>query len=427
MEKGRSMKKRKSMKKGVKYKICKDFFWYAFCVCFLCTFIFSGTVTSVLAEESELKEGELYAASAVLMDADSGRILFEKDGYAAMANASTTKILTCIVTLEKCDLESVVTVSANAAKAPKVHLGMREGQQFYLKDLLYGLMLESFNDCAVAIAEHVAGSTEHFADILNDKAKEIGCSDTYFITPNGLDATDENSFHHTTAADLALMMRYCIKESPMAERFLEITRASSYNFTDLSGNSSYSCTNKNAFLQMMDGALTGKTGFTGKAGYCYVGALERDGKTYIVSLLACGWPNNKTYKWSDSKKLFSYGLDTYELHSTNEITAKEQISGRLPVLNGQTEQMQEVAYVETALQVRKETPSVLMTNTENWEIEVECVECLEAPVAAGMKIGFVNYYLDGELYYSADICITESVKKIDVEWCFQKVLERFLF
>ena len=144
-------------------------------------------------------------------------------------------------------------------------------------------------------------------------------------------------------------------------------------------------------------------------------------------MLACGWPNNKTYKWSDSKKLFSYGLDTYELHSTNEITAKEQISGRLPVLNGQTEQMQEVAYVETALQVRKETPSVLMTNTENWEIEVECVECLEAPVMAGMKIGFVNYYLDGELYYSADICITESVKKIDVEWCFQKVLERFLF
>ncbi len=102
-------------------------------------------------------ESELYAKSAVLMDADSGRILYEKNGHEAMANASTTKILTCIVALENCDPASVVTVSKNAASQPKVHLGMHEGQQFYLRDLLYGLMLESYNDCAVAIAEFAAG------------------------------------------------------------------------------------------------------------------------------------------------------------------------------------------------------------------------------------------------------------------------------
>lgn len=104
-------------------------------------------------------QNSLYAKAAVLMDADSGRILYEKNGHQAMANASTTKILTCIIALENCDLDSEVTVSTLAASQPKVHLGMREGQKFYLKDLLYGLMLESYNDCAVAIAEHIAGTT----------------------------------------------------------------------------------------------------------------------------------------------------------------------------------------------------------------------------------------------------------------------------
>ena len=158
-------------------------------------------------------ESELYAKSAVLMDADSGRILYEKNGHEAMANASTTKILTCIVALENCDPASVVTVSKNAASQPKVHLGMHEGQQFYLRDLLYGLMLESYNDCAVAIAEFAAGEVQGFAALMNAKAEELGCEDSYFITPNGLDAKDDAGFHHTTAADLAKIMKYCIKES----------------------------------------------------------------------------------------------------------------------------------------------------------------------------------------------------------------------
>ena len=139
-------------------------------------------------------QNSLYAKAAVLMDADSGRILYEKNGHQAMANASTTKILTCIIALENCDLDSEVTVSTLAASQPKVHLGMREGQKFYLKDLLYGLMLESYNDCAVAIAEHIAGTTGAFAKLMNDKAEEIGCEDSYFITPNGLDAKNENGF-----------------------------------------------------------------------------------------------------------------------------------------------------------------------------------------------------------------------------------------
>ncbi|HIZ74244.1 MAG TPA: serine hydrolase, partial [Candidatus Mediterraneibacter stercoravium] len=145
-------------------------------------------MSEVSAEENmdEITASELYARSAVLMDADSGRILFAKNGQEERAMASTTKIMTCILALEKGNLSDKVTVSDNAAAQPRVHLGMQSGQAFKLEDLLYSLMLESHNDSAVAIAEHIGGSVEGFASMMNQKAMELKCTDTYFITPNGL-------------------------------------------------------------------------------------------------------------------------------------------------------------------------------------------------------------------------------------------------
>ena len=151
----------------------------------------------------KVKPSDLYARSAVLMDAETGRILFGKEEDVRRANASTTKIMTLIVTLEHADLNNVVTFSDYAASQPDVQLNGASGEQFLLKDLCFSLMLESHNDSAVAIAEHVAGSVEAFAGLMNKKAAELGCMDTYFITPNGLDKEDENGFHGTTAADLA--------------------------------------------------------------------------------------------------------------------------------------------------------------------------------------------------------------------------------
>ena len=191
---------------------------------------------------------ELYAQSAVLMDADSGRVLFEKNGMEQRPMASTTKILTCILVLEKAGLGETAEVSRNAASQPKVHLGVRAGEKYYVQDLLYSLMLESHNDAAVILAEHVGGSLEGFAALMNEKAKEIGCADSHFITPNGLDEEDEEGAHSTTAADLAKIMRYCITLSPKKAEFLEITRTSSRAFSDVEGKRSFSCVNHNAFL-----------------------------------------------------------------------------------------------------------------------------------------------------------------------------------
>ena len=331
----------------------------------------------------EPDQNSLYARSAVLMDADSGRILYEKNGHQAMANASTTKILTCIIALEKCELDSEVTVSALAASQPKVHLGMREGQRFYLKDLLYGLMLESYNDCAVAIAEHIAGTTADFAAMMNDKAKEIGCEDSYFITPNGLDAKDEDGFHHTTAADLSLIMRYCIKGSKMAGQFLTITQEGQYQFHDMDGKNSYTCYNHNAFLQMMDGALSGKTGFTGNAGYCYIGALQRDDRTFIVALLACGWPNNKTYKWADAKKLMQYGITMFKKIKLDEIELNTKESAAVEVKGGQSKKIGGEVRTELEISPIEGLTALLIGNEQEIQVKYEVTPKLYAPVMNG--------------------------------------------
>lgn len=174
----------------------------------IAVFLINSTVCAASGESSAL--GNLYALSAVLMDGDSGRVLYEKEGETPRANASTTKVLTCILALENGKGDDYVQVSSNAAAQPDVRLGIQKGEQYYLEDLLYSLMLQSHNDAAVAIAEHIGGSVEGFAAMMNQKAKEIGCTDTHFVTPNGLDAKDDGGSHHTTARDLALIMRYAI-------------------------------------------------------------------------------------------------------------------------------------------------------------------------------------------------------------------------
>lgn len=194
-------------------------------------------------ETDALEMGSLYALSAVLMDGDSGRVLFEKNGEEKRPMASTTKIMTCILILENGNPEDAAVTTSYAASMPKVHLGAVQGEEFYVKDLLYSLMLESHNDSAVILAEYLSGSVQEFALKMNEKAKEIGCQDTWFITPNGLDAQEEAEGeikkHSTTASDLARIMRYCIKESPQKEDFLEITKTPSYTFSDVSGRENF--------------------------------------------------------------------------------------------------------------------------------------------------------------------------------------------
>jgi len=381
-------------------------------------YVFSFT-SYAAKEEPE----QLYAQSAVLMDAENGRVLFEKNGDDKKAMASTTKIMTCILALEYGDENDIVTFSENAQKQPKVHLGARAGEQFYLKDLLYSLMLESHNDVAVAIAESISGDVKKFADEMNKKAKEIGCNDTYFITPNGLDATDGKGTHSTTAVDLAKIMSYCVLKSTAKNEFLKITSTHSYSFSNLAGTRSYSCTNHNAFLSMMKEAISGKTGFTSDAGYCYVGAVESEGRTFVVSLLACGWPNNKNYKWADMKKLVTYGMEKYHWKEYADLPEAKEIE----ILNGipEDENLFENAIISTRIEQKKDE-KVLLHDEEEIDILIEQVNELHAPVTEGRKVGRVVYLLNSEILTEYPIVLTKSIPEKSLQWYFQKIVELYV-
>lgn len=408
------------MKKTVKL-------WIMGMIICLVFFLFPGQVRG---EEIIREPDSLYALSAVLMDGDSGRVLFEKNGKEQRPMASTTKIMTCILVLESGRQEEIASTSAYAASMPEVHMGAGEGESYKVRDLLYGLMLESYNDAAVILAEHIGGNTTAFAEMMNKKAREIGCENTWFITPNGLDAQEETQegvkVHSTTAEDLARILRYCIRESPAREDFLEITRTSNYTFTDTGGEKTISCINHNAFLNMMEGALTGKTGFTADAGYCYVGALQRDGKTLIVALLGCGWPNNKNYKWSDTKKLMEYGLDNYFWKSFSQAELPD-IPKYLPVKNGRTQVLGASAWSAVSLEEISKEEGMLLRNDEKIEIISQIQENLEAPVKSGERIGEVLYQVNGETWKTRGVYTTEAVEKIDFPWCLGETLKRLAF
>ncbi len=392
--------------------------------------------TPVRAME-ELDDSDLYAKAAVLMDANSGRVLYEKNGSDILPMASTTKIMTCILALELGDLEDLVTISDYASIQPKVKLFATAGDQIVLEDLLYSLMLESHNDSAVAIAEHIGyqllgkerientkeesmEAVAAFADEMNKLALRIGCEDTYYITPNGLDATETfqtadgqviEMVHSTTATDLAKVMSYCVLHSSKSEMFLEITSSLNHGFQNVSGTKQYSLSNHNAFLGMMSGALSGKTGYTSQASYCYVGALERDGRTYVVALLHCGTYGNKTLKWNDTKLLMEYGINYFQnsvIYDRLEIADILVEQGK-PDIDSYFEGLRVPVFIED-----NETLEMLLSDEDKYEVKVSLVDTVKAPISKGEIVGKVSILLNGEVWEEKDIILARSVEQIQI-------------
>ena len=420
-------------------------------VLFLTTLTYS--ITALLPSRIRVSAAEddlqLHAKYAVLLDGDSGRVLYGKNEDTPAPMASTTKIMSCVIALEYGLKEMTCTTSAYAASMPDVQLNAKKGETFTLNDLLYSLMLKSHNDSAVIIAENTACyyiyqvqsgiypdtydvlsgkdlsfvsfpsgfdtsflqniTTEQskilvavFTGLMNEKAVSLGCTQTHFITPNGLDASDETGEHATTAKELAVIMSYCIQN----EEFLAITQAKEHQF------GSYSVSNANAFLNMYDGVLSGKTGFTGNAGYCYVCACRYDGKTFIAALLACGWPNHKTWKWVDTKALMNYGLEDYHKETLgSDRMALEPVS----VMDGQKEKVE--ILTDAALE------DFLLKEDDEFTMEVLVPDILKAPVQAGELVGSVAYYINGQIVDLFPVYTASEVKKIDLEWRLRQVID----
>ncbi|MDF2699295.1 MAG: D-alanyl-D-alanine carboxypeptidase [Haloplasmataceae bacterium] len=239
------------------------------------------------------------AKSAVLMDSTTGRVLFEKDAHDQRPIASISKIMTALLAVENDQLDSVVTISEKATQQVGSSIYMKKGQQFYLKDLIYALMLRSGNDAAWAIAEHVSGNASDFVLLMNEKAKEIGMKNSFFENPSGLDEETQNI---STAFDMALLMRYAMN-NPL---YREINSASVHRAKSIDGMY-YVWHNKHRLINSYDYVIAGKTGFTKKAGRTLVSVAKKNNEELIVVTLNC------SNDWNDHMSLFTYGFEEYSM------------------------------------------------------------------------------------------------------------------
>lgn len=354
-----------------------------------------------------VEEREIIAQSAILIDKKTGRVLWEKNAYDKKAMASTTKIMTCIVALENCELDEIVTVSKKAQVAPKVKMYIKENEQYKLEDLLYALMLESSNDVAVAIAEHVGGSVEEFCELMTKKAHKIGAINTSYKTPNGLDADG----HHSTAYDLALITRYALNN----DKFNEIINTPAYSLNELTKNKHFSLRNKNTFLNIYNGASGVKTGFTTKAGYCFVGSASNGEMDLIVVVLASGWPPNRTYRWRDTIKLMDFGFENY--------TFKKIIEYNRIAFNIENIKFAKKDGVQGIISSNLEIPC---REDEKIDVVYKLKVIEEAPIKKGEKIGEVIIYIDNIVFNEIDVVASRDVERIDYPYCAKYIIDKYI-
>ena len=356
---------------------------------------------AVLAEEPKVN-----AISAVIVDGDTGRILWGKNENKPMAMASTTKIMTALVALENSDIKKETTVSKNATLSSPVKMHLSVGEKMTIEQLLYAMMLQSYNDSAVAVAEAVGGSVEKFCTMMNEKAKEIGCSDTVFETPNGLDKGN----HHSTAEDMSKIGVYALKN----QNLMKIMNTRDYTFK--SSKTTYSFVNKDRLLSEYEGAIGMKTGFTGKAGHCFVGAANRGDVTLVSVVLASGWGTaGKSRKWIDTKALLNYGFNNYKKYSIINGSEKMNIS-----IDKAEKEIAELKY--------KDSVDLLLSENEkaNLKIENELPQNITAPINYGDSVGIGKIYTGNTLLKTVKIISAENIEKIGVEYNIKKLINQWL-
>lgn len=312
---------------------------------------------------------KIEAASAILVDAQTGQVLYSKNEHVKRPNASTTKIMTAILIIENCKMTDIITASKNAAQTPYTSLHLQVGEKISAKDLLFGLMIRSANDAAVAAAEHIAGSVPKFAKMMNQKAAEIGCKNTRFVTPNGLH--DPN--HYSTAYDLALMARYALRY-PI---FNEAVSTSKYTLSSRTKNKQDTVVfSRHQFMRKYPYADGIKSGYVKQARYCYVGSATRDGWRLVSAVL------RSEHSADDSIALMNYGFTNFQPVT---VAKAGQPCGQVEVIGGAT--MASAAPVKDLRVVVPRTGATVNTKME--------LKTVTAPLAKNTPLGTVAALVDG--------------------------------
>lgn len=347
-------------------------------------------------------EPTLNSRIAVAYDRKSGEVIWGKDENKRTAMASTTKIMTAIVTLENCDLTQTVTISKKSAGTGGSRLGLKADDKITMNDLLYGLMLKSGNDAAVAIAETVGGSVEGFAELMNEKAKELKLENTHYVTPHGLDDPE----HYTTAVELAKLADYALQN----ETFAKIVNTKNYTVT-INGYPK-SISNTNELLGYLEGVNGVKTGFTNNAGRCLVTSVNRNGFEIITVILQA---DTKKFRTADSIKLIEYIYKNYEPVNIKEIV-DEQFK-RWCSINTNRIQINKCKNNNLELYIDNLDNDVIpikKTDKDKIQIEVNNIFYFEAPLQQNTIIGTIKLNLDGKTVDVIEIKNKNTIQKKDI-------------
>lgn len=379
---------------------------------FLIFILTTFSITSYAAEKITISSG-----AGLLIERSSDRILFEKNAYEIMYPASTTKILTAIVVLENAELDELATVSKNALETiPNgyVTCNLQIGEELSVKDLMYALMVKSANDAAVVLAEHVGGSVEGFADMMNQKAKEIGCKNTHFVNPNGIH--DEN--HYTTAYDLYLMADYALSFEHTNE-FRDFVSRTSYTLpaTNLypADDRIFSTTNELIKINNNDridnyyykNALGIKTGHTSQAGYCLVSSSSRDDLEFISVILDGGFDSRGlSERYTETIKLFNFGYDNFTL---TKIKEANNIIDTIIVEKATKETESLNLLIKDSITVINDKS----TDVDKINPDIKLNENIIAPITKGDVLGTITYTVD-DIDYTSDLIAANDVEKFDI-------------
>lgn len=366
----------------------------------------------VEATTNSAEEPNINSRSAIVFDRNSKEVIYGKDENTKKKMASTTKIMTCIVVLEKGELTDTVIVSKNAAGTGGSRVGLKTGDKATVQDLLYGLMLCSGNDAAVALAEHVGGSVEGFAELMNAKAKELNLSNTNFVTPHGLD----NENHYTTAYELAIMADYGLKNKTF--RSIVGTKNITININGKPRN----LNNTNELLGSVSGVYGVKTGFTNGANRCLVSSCKRDNLDIITVVLGA---DTKKFRTQDSLKLINYAMNNYK-----DINVEKQINEEFEKWKKENKSsmyinkgIKENAEVELE-KIENKYITIKNTQENNIKIEINNIKKYEAPLTKGTVIGVVTVNVKGKTKLVVNIQASETIKRKNMLNYIKELLEK---
>ena len=377
----------------------------------LMTLIFViGSLLPVYAEETDPLT--LESKSAVLMDAGTGTVLYEKNSHEAMPPASVTKVMTMLLIYEAEEAgqfkwEDSVQVSEHAASMGGSQVFLEPGENQTAADMTKCIAIASANDAAVAMAEFVAGSEEAFVERMNKKAEELGMQETHFVNACGLDVDG----HETSAYDIALMSRELMTRFPEIQEYTTTWQDTIVHKTR-KGESEFGLTNTNKLIKWYEGATGLKTGSTGKALYCLSGTAERNGLHLIGVVMAA--PDFKV-RFQETMKLLDYGFANF---SAQKGLPAGQEMAEIPVTKGMKNTVPIIVKEEISMLLKKDAGS-------DWETRAETLPGMDAPVAAGEKAGELVYLINGEEVGRTDLVTAETVEKANINTMLQRMLRQW--